>query len=122
MLEVCSLVSTLHATDSKVTAEPLLEHLRRLLLGPKGKAKEKDGHKSSAHESPNTRVLVLRCFAALPPAMWQQGLEEAHMGALMGGIDAPDSTTRREVSSAAGTLADIRHYACLREWTRTCPP
>lgn len=107
LLESCYLVTALHAADRTMASSGLLDHLRSLLLGPRDKGKAKARVSSPRKEAlpipdkppnPNTRVLVLRCFAALPAQLWQEGLEEAHMSALMGGVDSPDSTTRREVS------------------------
>lgn len=109
LLEACALAAALHAADSKPVSEVLLEHLRSLLLtSDKGKGKERASIHSS-HSSPsrsdkresprpdsNTRVLALRCLANLPP-VWQDGLTEAHMAALMAGVDSADSTVRREV-------------------------
>ncbi|CAK9784742.1 hypothetical protein CC85DRAFT_330882 [Cutaneotrichosporon oleaginosum] len=105
LLEVCTLVTALHAVDGEPVSEPLLEHLRGLLL-TKGKGKERPSSRSSLSSprksdrlepkpAPNTRVLVLRCLASLP-LVWQEGLTEAHMGALMAGVDSGDSTVRRE--------------------------
>ncbi len=109
LLEACGLAAALHAADDKPVSDQLLEHLRSLLL-KKEKGKERASSQSShssprkgdrrnGHEKPdpNSRVLALRCLASLPP-VWQNGLTETHMRALMAGVDSGDSTVRREVS------------------------
>lgn len=105
--------------------DQLLEYLRSILVPPadkgKGKGKVPSRSHSSSHsrsnsrslsrtssqqsvptlrpaESPNDRIVALRCFGVLPPAVWQSGLAEKHMAALMGGVDSYDSTVRQEVS------------------------
>ncbi|KAL1407959.1 hypothetical protein Q8F55_004756 [Vanrija albida] len=106
--------------------DQLLEYLRSLLVPPvdKGKGKESSRSHSSSHsrshsrslsrtssqqsvptrlaDSPNDRIVALRCFGVLPPAVWQSGLEEKHMAALMGGVDSYDATVRQETLRLLG--------------------
>ncbi|BEI86731.1 hypothetical protein CcaverHIS002_0700770 [Cutaneotrichosporon cavernicola] len=106
LVEVCALAATIWAADSKPVSEPLLEHVRNLLLPEKEKGKERtpvhsarssprkpEGKSSKPH--PNRRILGLRCLATLP-FVWLDGLTETHMGALMAGVDSGDSTVRLE--------------------------
>jgi hypothetical protein len=102
LLETSALATALYEIDGKLGdgVEMLLEHLRRLLVPPpdkgKGKQAKTSEKKPSATDTANNRILTLRCFGVLPPVAWQNGLTEAHMGALMGGVDSTDPTVRKE--------------------------
>lgn len=90
ILEACGLAAALYAMDGTNGAGTLLEFLRRLL--PR-KGKEKEG----AEPETNTHVFALRCLSLIPGSMWHKGLTEAHMAAIMAGIDSSDATVRRAV-------------------------
>lgn len=112
LFETSNLAMALFEIDGQLGegVDILLDHLRTFLLPPhdKGKGRASDSrsdlHKSTTYsDAANNRILALRCFGVLPAASWQDGLTEAHMKALMTGIDGPDSTVRKE------TLRLLRH-------------
>lgn len=78
-----------------------MNHLRQFLLPQRDKGKGKATPPAAVRgptpaDVANNRILALRCFGLLPAAAWQDGLTEAHMAALMGGVDSNDPTLRRE--------------------------
>lgn len=93
-LELCTLVSELHAFGSAGSGgDAVLSHIRRL-LDVKGKSRLQD---PAPLGSPNAHISILKCLRRLPLQLWQEGLEEAQMAAIMGGIKHGDASVRREV-------------------------
>lgn len=99
LLEASALAAALYELSGSVDVGPLLAHLRNLLVPrAKGKSTRSPGKGEPKEPSANTHVFVLRCLSLLPSAVWQPGLRDEHLSAIMGGTDASDATVRRAVS------------------------
>lgn len=121
LLEASALAAALYVTSGSVDAEPLLAHLRNLLV-PRSKGKSTRSPSKTEPKGPdgNTHVFVLRCLSLLPSAVWQPGLRDEHFSVIMGGTESSDPTIRRAVSCEPLLTADIRHSACWRARTHHC--
>lgn len=115
LLEASALAAALYELSGSVDAEPLLSHLRNLLV-PRAKGKSTRSPSKAEPKGPdaNTHVFVLRCLSLLPSAVWQPGLRDEHMSAIMSGTESLDPTVRRAVSLEDRPTADIRHSASWR--------
>lgn len=100
LLEASALAAALYELSGSVDADPLLSHLRNLLV-PRAKGKSTRSPSKAEPKGPdaNTHVFVLRCLSLLPSAVWQPGLRDEHMSAIMSGTESLDPTVRRAVSS-----------------------
>lgn len=99
LLETCALVSALYDTGGAGSGgDVLLAHIRHL-LNTKGKGRAQD---PTPLDYPNAHVTVIKCLRWLPLQLWQEGLEESHMAAIMGGLQSADATVRREVRVVLG--------------------
>ncbi|EJT48745.1 hypothetical protein A1Q1_02290 [Trichosporon asahii var. asahii CBS 2479] len=96
LLEASALAAALYELSGSVDADPLLSHLRNLLV-PRAKGKSTRSPSKAEPKGPdaNTHVFVLRCLSLLPSAVWQPGLRDEHMSAIMSGTESLDPTVRR---------------------------
>lgn len=120
LLEASALAAALYEQSGSVDAEPLLSHLRKLLV-PRSKGKAtRSPAKTEPKADANTHVFVLRCLSLLPSALWQPGLRDEHLSAIMGGTESSDPTVRRAVSCWLPVEANSRRSAFWRGRTQVC--
>lgn len=93
LIEICCMVSTVDLPSTGVQA---LNHLLSLL--------QPTNSSSSTLPPPNDHILVLRCLALLPLNTWDGKLGEEEMGSIMRGLESPDDSVRKAVSSVSPCL------------------
>lgn len=94
LLEVCNLLAV-HDVPSRVAISLLSIVSRGLRPSPDASSTSQASH----IPNPNTHMLIIRCLKTVPVALWDGQLGEADMGTLMEGLNSPDDTIRRSVST-----------------------